>query len=339
MTRLSFCIPTLNRAEVLRSSLDSIIRQAGETVEIVIVEGGSTDNTLTVIEEARAKFPRITLHPSNTRNGVDRDILQSVAAARGEFCWLFSDDDILEDGALARVLTILDRHPDIAGASLIYQGYDATMHYAIATVPAVAGGCMDSSRLFRDRSACFSMLGIHLGFISCQVVRRSLWQEVAGKEDLAEQCNAWIIVYMIGRMMEKKPGWFYLHDICVRYRSGNDSFAARLGAIKRQQITHLSYAHTIGSLFADDAQTYRNVFKVLINDRMARSLAVLKSRGISLAVQFNLFTMYLSRYWTYPKFWLKVIPIFLVPNAVVGLAEKIYRQRKRRVAATRSRIS
>ena len=339
MTRISFCIPTLNRAEVLRSSLDSITRQIGEAVEIVIVDGGSTDNTLAVIEEFRAKYSRISTYPSNTRSGVDRDILQSVASAKGEFCWLFSDDDILEDGALARVLTVLDRHPDIAGASLNYQGYDATMQYPIATVPAVAGGCMHSSHLFCDRDRCFSLLGIHLGFISCQVVRRSLWQEVADKEDLAAQCNAWIIVYMIGRMLEKNPDWFYLHDICVRYRSGNDSFAARLGASKRQQITHLSYAHTIGSLFADDSQTYRNVFNVLINDRMARSLAVLKSRGISLAVQFGLFKMYASRYWTYPKFWLKVMPIFLVPNAVVGLVEKIYRQGRRRAAATRSRVS
>ena len=338
MTRISFCIPTLNRAEVLRSSLESITSQAGETVEIVIVDGGSTDNTLTVIEESKAKFPRITLHPSRARNGVDRDILQSVGSARGEFCWLFSDDDILEDGAISRVLSVLDENPSLAGASLNYQGYDATMQYPIATVPAVAGGCLHRSHLFRDRDECFSMLGIHLGFISCQVVRRSLWQEVAEKEDLAAQCNAWIIVYMIGRMLEKNPDWFYLHDICVRYRSGNDSFAARLGADKRQQITHLAYAHTIGSLFAGGSRTYRNVFNILINDRMARSLAVLKSRGISLALQFGLFKMYVSRYWTYPGFWLKVMPIFLVPNAVARLVERIYRQRKRKAAATRSDV-
>jgi hypothetical protein len=238
---------------------------------------------------------------------------------------LFSDDDILEDGALARVLTVLDRHPDIAGSSLNYQGYDATMQYAIATVPAVAGGCLDSSHLFRDRGECFSMLGIHLGFISCQVVRRSLWQEAAGKEDLAEQCNAWIIVYVIGRMLENNPSWLYLHDISVRYRSGNDSFSARVGVYRRQQITHVAFGNTIGSLFGKDSRTYRNVFVILINDRMARSLAVLKSRGLPIAAQFRLFCLYMPRYWFYLVWWIKVFPIFFIPGIMFHGIERAYR--------------
>jgi abequosyltransferase len=337
MIELSFCIPTLNRAKLLQASLRSIVSQADHRVEIVIVDGGSTDETLAVIETFKASFPQICVHESESRSGVDRDILQSVAMASGRFCWLFSDDDLLAPGALERVLQLIRDIPVISGASLNYAAYDATMSYPIATVPAVGRNALRRSHLFCDRDECFSLLGVHLGFISCQVVRRSLWADIVRNNNLALHCNAWIIVYMIGKILERNSYWFYVDDVCVLYRSGNDSFLSRVGSYKRQQITHIAFADTIGSLFPLDSNTYRNVFNILINDRMARTLAVLKSKGITISVQFDLLRLYLKLYWSYPSFWIKVVPILFVPDVVFGLAEKMYRWLQKRKEAVRSR--
>src|SRR2546430_7544442 len=142
MIQISFCIPTLNRAKELEASLKSIISQADQRVEIVIVDGGSTDETLAVIETLKASFPQIYVYGSESRSGVDRDILQAVAAARGAFCWLFSDDDLLESGALDRVSKLIQDFPEIAGASLNNIAYDVTMGYSIATVPAAGHGAL-----------------------------------------------------------------------------------------------------------------------------------------------------------------------------------------------------
>jgi abequosyltransferase len=339
MIEISFCIPTLNRAKELQASLSSIIRQADQRVEIVIVDGGSTDETLAVIETLKASFPQIYVYRSESKSGVDRDILQSAAMAHGKFCWLFSDDDLLSPGALEQVLQLIQEFPSISGASLNYAAYDATMSYSIATVPAVGHNTLRRSHLFCDRDECFSALGLHLGFISCQLVRRSLWANIAENNDLASRCNAWIIVYMIGKMLERNPYWFYLKDVCVRYRSGNDSFLSRMGFYKRQQITHIAYADTIGSLFPFDSSTYRNVFNILISDRMPRSLAVFKSKGITISDQLKLLRMYLKQYWSYPLFWIKVVPIFFVPNVVFGLAEKMYRWFRKKKTVVRPRMA
>jgi len=311
MIEISFCIPTLNRAKELKASLRSIISQADESIEIVIVDGGSTDETFSVIETLKTSFPQIRVYRSESMSGVDRDVLQSVAMACGRFCWLFSDDDLLEVGALKRVLQLIQDFPAIGGASLNYAAYDVTMSYSIATVPAVGRNALRGSHLFCDRNECFSLLGVHLGFISCQVIRRCLWTDIVRNNDLTAYCNAWIIVYMIGKMLERNPFWFYVHDVCVLYRSGNDSFLSRVGSYKRQQIAHIAYADTIRSLFLPDSKTYRNVFNIVINDRMARTLAVLKSKGTTISVQFNLLRMYLKLYRSYPLFWIKVVPIFL----------------------------
>jgi abequosyltransferase len=321
---ISFCIPTLNRAPELAMSLESIVREATQDVEVVIVDGGSTDNTMEVIETFRGRLSRISVHTSQTRSGVDRDILQSVALARGTFCWLFSDDDVLEPGAVSRVAAALRQYPDIAGLSTNYAAYDASLKFRIATVPAVSQGRLRTTHLFMSAAECFACLGVHLGFISAQVVRRDYWQSVAESEDLAPQCNAWIIVYMIGRMIASRPNWLYFADVCVRYRSGNDSFIARIGVIRRQEITHVNYDHTIASLFPRGSKPYRDVFRILLRDRMPRSLAVLKARGIGLRTQRELFRMYYSRYHDYSDFWIRVAPIFLVPSVVLRAVKATY---------------
>ena len=47
--RLSICIPTYNFGEFIGATLQSIIKQATDEVEIVVVDGASTDNTAEVV--------------------------------------------------------------------------------------------------------------------------------------------------------------------------------------------------------------------------------------------------------------------------------------------------
>lgn len=320
---ISFCIPTLNRARELDASLRGILQQATTDVEIVIVDGGSTDSTRAVVAEYQQRSSRIRFFDSEHRSGIDRDLLQAVRVARGDYCWLFSDDDILLPGALDNALRVIRQHSPL-GLSANYAAFDSQLRHQIATVPAAASGRLRQTTVLRGAAECFSILGIHIGFISCQIVRRRSWQEVVDREDVSSFCNAWIIVYVIGRMLSDAGIWIYLHDICVGYRAGNDSFIARLGVVKRQVITHEHFAHTIGGIFPRGSQSYRAVFRILIRDRMARTLAVQKANGIGLPVQAELFRMYLQRYWSYPSYWVRVFPVFMIPNWCLRIVRKMY---------------
>lgn len=328
--RLSFCIPTLGRPVELRASLESIVSQAGDRAEIVIVDGGDVAATERVVADLRGRTPSIRIVPSVARAGVDRDILLAVAEATGSHCWLFSDDDILLPGALDGVLEALARQPDVSGVSLDYQAFDATLTYTIATAPAVRGGRRRTSHLFTDRASAFAALAIHLGFISCQVVRRDRWQAALADVDLDRACNAWIIIAMAGAMMGRDPRWYYLHEQCVGYRSGNDSLIARVGVLRRQEVTHVAFADTIGAIFPPGSPPYRAVMAILIEDRMPRTLAFLKARGLPLGVQWAMLRLYLTRYVSYPQFWLRVAPLFLVPNVVLRGVERLYRWWRKR---------
>lgn len=123
--RLSICIPTYNRAGLLRETLDSILVQDRDGLEIVICDNASPDGTPGVVEEYRGRFRRLTYFRWPENMGVDRNFLKTVEIASGEYCWLMGDDDQLEAGALDHIFALLDK-----GYGLIYvnaMAYDSAM--------------------------------------------------------------------------------------------------------------------------------------------------------------------------------------------------------------------
>lgn len=176
---------------------------------------------------------------------------------------------------------------------------------------------------------CSRVALFHLGFLSGQVVSRKKWSMVVNNEPLDDFFNCWLLVYIIGKILEDNDfHWQYVSDRLVAYRSGNDSFAQRAGLLGRQKIAHEAFPYTIEKLFGKDSCVYRNVLTTLINDRMARNLAVIKANGCNTQDQIALFFLYAKKYKSYPLFWIKVAPVFLVPNFSLSAIRKLYFLRK-----------
>ena len=151
LPRLSICIPTYNRADFIVHCLDSILDQWAEGVELVIVDGGSKDATPSVIADYQRRYPFIKYFQRLSNVGIDEDVLKVVELAKGDYCWLMSDDDQFEQGALAEVLRKLEMFSNLAGASLGYVSYDISMKFKIATVPALIGMDPTADHLFLNR--------------------------------------------------------------------------------------------------------------------------------------------------------------------------------------------
>jgi abequosyltransferase len=322
--RLSFCIPTYNRADFIRDCLDSILAQWQDGLEIVIVDGASTDATPDVVAEYQRRYPFIRYYRRQKNVGIDEDVLKVIELATGDYCWMMSDDDRIEAGALARVLSFLDSNPSLAGVSLNYVSYDKTLSYQIYTAPAGSGGRLHQDIVFDNRDTCYTELGVHLGYLSTQVIDRRLWNNVICCHDISSYTtSAWLIVYVIGLMLAERPRWGYIHYPCVANRSANDSFITRVGGYQRQLIAHVTFDHVISGLFGY-GQVRRNVFKTLIADRMPKNLASYKANGATINLQLRLVILYVRRYWSYPAFWWKVFPIFFMPNHVLSGIRRLY---------------
>lgn len=113
---LSVCIPAYNRAAQLPELLDSIAAQDYPHYEVVICEDRSPerDQIRGVVERYQAADPGRIRYFENPENlGYDANFRELVRRARGEYCFIMGNDDVVAPGAFATVADALRRSPDV----------------------------------------------------------------------------------------------------------------------------------------------------------------------------------------------------------------------------------
>jgi len=263
--RLSICIPTYNFGRFLGETLSSIVPQAGEEVEIVILDGGSTDDTPKVVERFRRGFPRIRYHRKETRGGIDRDMAETVGLARGRYCWLFGADDIMEPGALPSVLERIREESDVYLCGLTLCDFDMTPLRRHRVLDAASGAVFDLS-VVSDREDYFRRAETTTAFFSfcgSLVFRKSRWDAVPLDEDFVGSC--WAHVARFFRLIPTGLRVSYLPEPHLRKRGDNDSFMDR-GIIHRVGIGIAGYHRLADAFFGRDSGESFHIRRVLRNE-------------------------------------------------------------------------
>ncbi|MEO1342193.1 MAG: glycosyltransferase [Cyanobacteria bacterium J06635_13] len=107
---ISVVIPAYNAAELIGETIESVIRQSFPDWELIVVDDGSTDNTVSVVEDFCTKDSRIRLI-SQPNSGVSIARNSGAEKAKGELIsFLDSDDMWLEDKLIVHV-DYMQRHP------------------------------------------------------------------------------------------------------------------------------------------------------------------------------------------------------------------------------------
>lgn len=102
MQRFSIIIPVFNVEPFLKVCLDSISHQTFQEFEVICVNDGSTDNSLSILEEYAQKDTRFKiLSQKNQGQGVARN--EGLKIAKGEYIIFIDPDDWLEDNALENI--------------------------------------------------------------------------------------------------------------------------------------------------------------------------------------------------------------------------------------------
>ena len=103
---LTIAIPTYNRAELLKELLTLLADQvkAEPRVEVMISDNASPDDTAAVVQDFVARGLPVSYIRNAENIGPDANFLQCFEQARGKYVWLFSDDDLILPGAIAKIL-------------------------------------------------------------------------------------------------------------------------------------------------------------------------------------------------------------------------------------------
>lgn len=109
-------IPCYNQAGYLRQAIDSVLAQDYAPLELLLIDDGSTDGTLELMQEYRDRCAVTTQANAGQSNAINF----GWARARGEVLAYLSADDYLLPGAVARSVAWLQQNPD---AVLCYCDY------------------------------------------------------------------------------------------------------------------------------------------------------------------------------------------------------------------------
>jgi glycosyltransferase involved in cell wall biosynthesis len=171
MIKLSICIATFNRGKYIGETLDSILPQLNPLVEIVVVDGASSDNTSEILVKYVKDYPAIRYYRESVNSGVDVDYDKAVGYALGEYCWLMTDDDLLHSNAISRVLESTNSEPELIVVNSEVRNVDFSKLYA--------GHCMDLVSDMKYDVNCGDQFFIdtasYLSFIGGVVIKRQIW--------------------------------------------------------------------------------------------------------------------------------------------------------------------
>jgi glycosyltransferase involved in cell wall biosynthesis len=171
--RLSICIATYNRADYIGETLDSIISQVSDEVEIVVVDGASTDHTEELMQEYLLRCGRIRYIRLPVKGGVDHDYNQAVESAKGEYCWLFTDDDLLKGGAIDQVLLEIAKGYSLIIVNSEVWNEDFSTRYFEKHLSDKAQTVYESNEF----NIFFQHCVRYLSFIGAVVIKKSIWNE------------------------------------------------------------------------------------------------------------------------------------------------------------------
>jgi len=107
--RLSVVIPSCNGERHLPACLESLSRQTMQEFEVILVENGSTDRTVEIVER---DFPWVKLIRMGSRQGFSRPVNLGWRSARAEWVFLLNDDTVCDEECLAGLMAGVAAYPD-----------------------------------------------------------------------------------------------------------------------------------------------------------------------------------------------------------------------------------
>ena len=192
---VSIVLPTLNAARHLRQSLDSCLHQTYPRFEIIVVDGGSTDETLDIL--SGYVDPRLViLHQASNSGRLPGALNLGFARSTGDYLTWTQADDFYESNAIELMVQYLEQRPTVDFVYCDYWWVD------------------DLGRRLRTSEVCPSDLLRRQNAVGqCFLYRRSVYEDV-GEYDpafyMSEDYEYWLRIWLRHRM-ELYPELLYSH--------------------------------------------------------------------------------------------------------------------------------
>lgn len=315
---LTIAIPTYNGSKTIKVMMDILLAQYDSRVEILVSDNCSTDATPQIISDYLIKYPYIKYIRNEKNIGADANFLQCMRLASGKFIHLLSDDDVMFEGALAKVLKFLETNNDVTLVYLYTKGFRGTyVNEKNCSEPSLRPL---SDICSTDKKEFMKYASYYWGFMSSFIISKEHFDRIINPEQ-----------YFGTYWLQS-----YIHILCC---SGS---GAKVGVVAGPCIGAGIYVN-VSNFDASyvDGVSYRRMLDFAIdhgfNKRQLSKLyrwriiflgshSVIKERGAGMK-KTSLRGLFKCT-WKFPEAYIKLYPIFLIPSFLCRMIMSIYRKRK-----------
>ncbi len=220
--KISFITASFNYAKYISETIESVINQTYENWELIIVDDGSKDNSIEIINSYVEKYPdkiKLLTHPNNENRGLKETIKLGVNNAEGDFIAFVESDDYIRKDYLEKKLEILKKFPDI---KFIYNDIEMVGDLSGADVKT---NTLDIVRnVYQDINYPISLnrympIKNIVPTFSCVMVEK----KALLKCNFETPQNAWLDWWLWGQLAVNNK-FYFIHDELSYWRLHNESY-------------------------------------------------------------------------------------------------------------------
>lgn len=113
-SRVTVLIPNYNQAALIPRVVGAFMKQSRLPDEILIIDDGSTDDSVSVLEQLSRQFPCVRYLKNEHNLGVVHSVNRGIEHAQGDYLCMYGCDDIPLQGLILEASSMLDAHPEAA---------------------------------------------------------------------------------------------------------------------------------------------------------------------------------------------------------------------------------
>ena len=246
---LTISIPTHNSASYLDEALQSIIEEPGLGIfyEITLSDNSLTSETEILYRTKYINIKGINYHRASEYKCLDSNINNVVELAKGQYVWIFGDDDLIVPGSLKEILSYVKKYQP----SILVVNSQSFNHKGLIEKSRVP---LKTNLIYSEKqnNKFMAELGSYLTYIGAFVVKKELWIKNFDNKKIGSYFAHLNAIFKI----KSNRTAFFLSRECIKMRVGSQTWTN-----KSFEIWNINFAEIIWNLKNYDEIAKNKVIK------------------------------------------------------------------------------